>query len=312
MSFASGALALALALGPAAGGPPAWSGTRGPHVTVVVSQEGPAYQEALDAFRHALDREAPGIEYTVIRLGGDSAQARLLASVPDDSASLVFALGTLAARASLQRFHASPIVAGMIVSAAELSGSANATGVVLQFPVETELEWLRRVLPQQRRVGVIYHSDANRQRVTVAERVGAPLRLAVQAYRVDGPDEIPDALEGLATRADVIWSLTDPVVFNQETAKVLLLYSLRRRIPLVGLSAPWVRAGALYALDRDYGDIGVQCAELAVKIMNGRPVSSLPPVPPRKVRWIVNRSAAEQLHVALSVALLEQAAEVVP
>ncbi len=35
----------------------------------------------------------------------------------------------------------------MILSPDEIQGASNATGVFLQFPVETELEWLSRIGP---------------------------------------------------------------------------------------------------------------------------------------------------------------------
>ncbi len=53
------------------------------------------------------------------------------------------------------------------------------------------------------------------------------------------------------------------MVFNPETAKSLLLFSFRHQIPLIGHRRRGSRPGALYALDRDYSDIGVQCAEMA-------------------------------------------------
>ncbi|MFO0732606.1 MAG: ABC transporter substrate binding protein [Nitrospiraceae bacterium] len=51
------------------------------------------------------------------------------------------------------------------------------------------------------------------------------------------------------------------------TAEPILLSTFRNKIPLAGLSTSWVKAGALYALDRDYLDIGSQCGEIAGKIL---------------------------------------------
>jgi putative ABC transport system substrate-binding protein len=89
------------------------------------------------------------------------------------------------------------------------------------------------------------------------------------------------------------------------------LFSFRHQIPLIGHSTPWVKAGALYALDRDYTDIGLQCAEMAGKILAGQAASSLPPVPPRKVRYTLNRKTAEQMKLDLPVRAFRDAAEVV-
>ena len=290
--------------------PPPRAAVRNTSVLVVISQEGAAYRDALAGFRRSFEREQGGLDLRVVQLDGNPARAGQLIPATTQ-ADLILTLGTLATRESLRRYNSTPLVAGMILSADELAGSANATGVFLQFPIQTELEWLARLVPSLRRVGVIYHSADTKDRVARAERLAAGSKLTIQAYQIDGPQELPDALENLADRADVLWGVTDPMVFNPETAKSLLVFSFRHQIPLIGQSTPWVKAGALYALDRDYGDIGLQCAELAGKILAGRAPSTLPPVPPRRIRYTLNRKTAEQMKLELSERVFLEAAEVV-
>jgi len=280
---------------------------------VVVSQDAEPYRDALAGFRRELDGTSPSpIDWQVVQLQGEPARAtQLLASNGTRRTSLVLALGTLATRESLQRFPGTPVVAGMILSASELDGAANATGVFLQFPVETELGWLARLLPGQRRVGVLYHSAEAKDRVTQAERLAAGINLNIESFHVDAPREIPDALESLANRADVLWGISDAMIYSPETAKSLLLFSFRHQIPLVGQSTPWVKAGALYALDRDYQDIGVQCAQLALRILEGRTAGSLQPVPPRRVRYSLNLRTAAQMKLEFSAGVIRGAAEVI-
>lgn len=283
---------------------------RGLQVVVVVSQDAPPYRAALSSFQRAMGAEKTPVGVRVLQLEGDSDRApRLMGSSPKPD--LVLTLGTLATRESLHRYRGVPVVAGMILSPDELKGAPNATGVFLQFPVETELEWLSRLVPSIRRVGIIYHSEESKARVLEAERLAAGVNLDIQAYQIDRPQELPDALENLADRADALWGVTDPMVFNPETAKSLLVFSFRHQIPLIGHSTPWVRAGALYALDRDYSDIGAQCAEMAEKILAGQSPGSMPPVPPRKVRYALNRKTAEQMKLTLTDRVFREAAEVV-
>jgi putative ABC transport system substrate-binding protein len=77
-----------------------------------------------------------------------------------------------------------------------------------------------------------------------------------------------------------------------------------------GLSASWVKAGALYALERDYEDLGAQCAEMALKVLDGTRASALPPVMPRKVGYALNARTAEHLKLRLTPELLDGAVEV--
>lgn len=279
-------------------------------VVVLVSQETAPYRDALSGFRRELEQGAGAIDWEIVQLRGEPTTATQLPAQAK-RAKLVLALGTLATRESLVRFPGVPVVAGMILTAREIEGASNATGVFLQFPVETELEWLTRLLPGQRRVGVLYNSAEAKGRVSQAERLAPGANLNIESYQVSAPQEIPDALESLANRADVLWGITDPMIYNPETAKSLLVFSFRHQIPLVGQSTPWVKAGALYALDRDYQDIGVQCAQLAQKILEGRTPASLQPVPPRKVRYSVNRRTATQMKLEFSDRVLREATEVV-
>ena len=86
---------------------------------------------------------------------------------------------------------------------------------------------------------------------------------------------------------------------------------MRNRIPFVGLSQTWVKAGALYALDRDYEDIGAQCGELAVKILQGTSPSALPPVTPRKVVYSINLRTARHMKLDISPGALRDAQAVI-
>ena len=118
-------------------------------------------------------------------------------------------------------------------------------------------------------------------------------------------------MEQLERRADVLWGIPDQTVLSAQTAEQVLLFSFRKRIPFVGLSAEWVKAGALYALERDYRDVGKQCGGLVVKILGGTPPSALSPQTPRTVFYDVNLRTAERLQITLSDEILADAREVI-
>jgi putative ABC transport system substrate-binding protein len=299
-------------------GPAAWTAAAAspangsPRVVALTSQEAEPYEAALAGFREALGRDPRRPRLEVIPLRGEAAAAEAAVNQARRApASLIFALGTLAARAAVRQAPEVPIVAGMILSADDLKGTANATGVVLEFPAETELRWLRKLLPQQRNVAVLYNTEENQARLRGAGPAAKELGLALQPRRLESPRDLPDALESLASEADVLWGITDSMVLNPQTAQPILLFSLRNRIPFVGLSLTWVKAGALYALDRDYHDIGRQCGELALRVLQGEAPASIPPVPPRKVVYSVNLRTARHMKIDIPAALLKGAQAVV-
>jgi putative ABC transport system substrate-binding protein len=112
------------------------------------------------------------------------------------------------------------------------------------------------------------------------------------------------ALEGMENSIDVLLGISDSVALTPRTAQKVLLYSFRNRIPFVGLSEAWVKAGALYALDRDYKDIGVQCGEMTLRLLNGAKVAEVPPVAPRKVLYTLNMKSAKRMKLKPESALV--------
>ena len=300
---------LVLAAGATAGAAPVKGDVR---IVVIVSQDAPQYQEALDGFRDYLEQQGVHAPIDGQPLHGDAAAAAAaLQRARQDRASLVLTLGSIGTQAAVRDVHDLPIVAGLVLNADDISKATNATAVVLEFPVETELRYLQRLLPGQRNVGVLFNPSENQARVDVATRIATSLGLTLFARKVESPKDLPEALDSLNKRADVLWGVADQIVLNPQTVKPILLFSLRNRIPFVGLSATWVKAGALYALDRDYTDIGRQCGELALKILQGTAPAALPPVPPRKVVYSVNLKTARLLKLDMGGQVLQAAQTVI-
>jgi putative ABC transport system substrate-binding protein len=219
-------------------------------------------------------------------------------------------VGSNATRAALDAPGNAPVIACMIVDPHDLGEAENATGVILEFPLETQLQWIHRFVPNSKVIGVLYNPAENRDRVAEAKRVAERLGLRVVAREVQRPQDLPAALDSLAGEADVLFAITDQMVLSPQTAQAILLFSFRNRMPFSGLSASWVKAGALYALERDYQDLGAQCGEMAVKVLQGIRVSAMPPAMPRKVAYAVNVRTAEHLKLRLPPELIDGAAEV--
>jgi putative ABC transport system substrate-binding protein len=281
-------------------------------VLAIVSQEAGPYQEALAGFRSAIAAAGGGAIVEVVTVEGDPARAAAaVQAARQEGVALILSLGSLPTRAAMEGAKGTPVVAGLVLRENEIQREANATGVVLEFPVETEIRYLQRMLPQLRTIGVLYGSPEAAARVEAAKRIVPGLGLKLHAERLESRRDLPDALERLAREADALWGVADEMVFSPQLAKPILLFSMRNRIPLVGLSESWVKAGALYALDRDYADIGAQCADQAIRILRGAAPRSLPPATPRRTVHFVNAKAARQMRMDLKGPLLSEARSVI-
>lgn len=286
---------------PVLGDEPALPGSRRVRIVVLMSQDIKPYQDALKGFRKQLEEMKIPVDLDLRRLEGKAQEG---------SFDLMLALGTPATKLATA-WASKPVVSGLALRSSDLGPPSAMTGVYLQFPVEVELQSIRRFLPRHRRVGVVYSRIENQDRIDQALRVAGGMSLQLVPRPVDSPREIPQSLKSLDHEAEVLWGVADETVLTPQTAEAFLLYSMRNHIPFIGLSSPWVQAGALYALDRDYEDVGRQCGEMAARILNGESVGSVLREPPRKVRYSINLRTARRMNLAIPGELLRGAVEVI-
>lgn len=273
-------------------------------IAVFLAHDAPPYTETLAGFQERLVEQGWRGPLAVHYLEKGQEQTG------DTHPALLLALGETALEKGAASFPDTPTIAGMILDPRLLQRSRHATGVLLEFALATQFEWLARLLPEVRNIGVLYDPALNRELMQQAAALARKRRLTLEEQQVNGPQALPEALKRMPQNIDVLWGVPDATVLAPQTAKQLLLYSFRNRIPLVGLSEAWTKAGALYALDRDYTDIGHQCADLALKVLAGAPAESLAPEGPRKVVLSINTKTAAHMKITLPATILGQAAKV--
>ncbi len=278
---------------------------------VVASAETPPYRDAATGFRERLREAGYEVEWKEETAPNPAEAGVKVRSFAAAGVQLILALGAAAAQGAAREAGTVPVISGLVMRRGGAGPAGKGTGVFLELPPEIELELIRAAFPQDRRVAVLFSTDENRERVEMATATAKRLGLTLLPTRVADARELPMALDQLASRADVIWGMSDPVVYTQETARPLLLFSFRNRIPLVGFSVAWAKAGAVLAIDRDYRDIGRQCGDMAMKVLGGQAPSSLAPENPRKTAWTVNLKSAETIKVEIPEDIVRLASEVI-
>ncbi len=284
------------------------------HLLVVSSRAGDPYDQVIKGFREQLTRGDAGWAVDVQVLPEGDAKAVRLVADGHAPPALVFAVGAAAAKAVRHELPEVPLVEGLVLRRDVPEDAPHTAGVHLEFPLELQIEWIRRMLPAAKSVGVLYNPARNAAVIESAARLSAKSGLTLRAIPVPGPTDLPAALDGVGG-VDALWSIPDDTVLTPQTARQILLFSFRNRIPVVGLSAAWVKAGALYALDWDFEDLGRQCAELAAPLVHGitsgtGPAGPASFAPPRKATYVVNAKTFRYMKLGLPDALLRGAREV--
>jgi putative ABC transport system substrate-binding protein len=282
-----------------------------PVIAVLMSQDSAPYQAMLEGFQEFLRDSGVQADYEVMHVGGDKSKAKQLAGqIEQQGAALIYCLGTLACQSVQQLTHQRPVVASLVMTPESISPDAQATGVFLNYLPETQLQWLKKLFPKIRRVGVIYNPKQNQALIDEALSAARQLGLELVVAPIDTPKELPAALKNLLRRIDILWALPDRIVLAPQAAKEVLLTSFRNRIPVIGASAPWVKGGALYALDWDYTDMGAQNAAMALKIIKGTPINKIPAAEPRSVAYTLNLKTAKHMKLDMSAKITRGAKHV--
>jgi putative ABC transport system substrate-binding protein len=278
-----------------------------PLVVVVRAKSSQPYEEVLNGFRSYLEEKGVRADFEIHTIDGDvDAVDHILEDAVTKGAALVFAIGTAVTEKAIRKEPSIPIVYGLVMNASNAS-RIDVTGVTLEFPVRNHFEWLQKLLPKARRIGVLYDGRSNGERIVRAKLEAVEMGFILEAESVLKPQDIPAALERIANKVDVLLGIPDEVVLNPQTAKQLLLFCYRNKIPFVGPSQAWAKAGALYALDRDYTDIGAQCGKMASSILAGTRAGAIEPQMPRKTTYYVNMKTARHMKVAIDKQLLAKA-----
>ena len=119
-------------------------------------------------------------------------------------------------------------------------------------PLDRQLRLITGILPQARRIGVLYGTDSEFLLPELTQ-YAASLGLEVVPQQWDNINDSRPLLN-LFKNSDVLLGLDDPQLYNPKTAKNLLLSSYARQLPLVGPNAGFVKAGSLASTYSDQAD----------------------------------------------------------
>lgn len=272
-------------------------------VIVVKSLEAEPYKIALKSFRKTLQGSGynPTVEEYLLPDKG-SAKSGPIEDIRNKNPRLFVTLGSAATSQIASIVKDTPVVfcmalnpvASGLIRSMTASGN-NVTGASLDIPPQVQFEALRSIVPFAKKVGVIYNPQETEAVVQQARKTAKEMGLELIAHAIASEDQVPEALRVLDKSVDALWSVADSTTFSSGSVEFILLHTLRNKMPFMGLSPAFVKAGALLALAADYQEVGAQCGGLAGRILTGDHPSSLPITTPQKVTLYVNGKTAETI-----------------
>ena len=167
-----------------------------------------------------------------------------------------------------------PIGAGLINE--DLTSNGNITGVSDALPVKKQLELIRSLLPQAKKIGILYSaSEVNSQAQVEEYKQEAPkMGFEIVASAVSNINEISAATQAILKDVDCLQNVLDNMVVS--ALPTVLKYADENNVPVFGSEVEQVKGGCLASEGIDYYELGKQCAQQAVKILNGTSANTIP------------------------------------
>ncbi len=115
-------------------------------IPVLMSYTATPYREVLAGVQQYFRQHDMQVDWKIYPLEGEAAKAAgVLHDIELHEVPLLLTLGNLATQVVLKDKIKTPLVSVLVPRADALDRALNATGVVMEFPVETQLQWLRRL-----------------------------------------------------------------------------------------------------------------------------------------------------------------------
>ena len=257
-------------------------------VVVVASLGVEAHRSAIEGMQAALGKSSSQVRMVDLAEARSGLAAGVRLATP--GTRVIIAIGSEALQIVEAERPTAPVIGTMILrNTPEPHPAPGPTATVsLDITLTNLLARLKALFPEKTRLGIIRNPALGG-----LNAVPLPPRSQVQGFTVRvvdcvGAEQLLAALESLKGQVDFVWCLPDGALYNSATIKPLILASIENRLPLIGFSESFTRAGAAVGIYPDFRDIGMQTGELALQVLEGQPMRG--PEGPRRLKVAVNQS----------------------
>ncbi|MCW8890650.1 MAG: hypothetical protein OQL20_08335 [Sedimenticola sp.] len=212
---------------------------------------------------------------------------------------LIITLGLKAAKAVKTLNTGLPTVHALLPkkTADQVITSPNQTAIYLDQPTERQYK-LARLIKTDPHIGLLLGKNtalAENDFLRIAQQLSIPV-----SYRlVESEEQVGPLLKELLEESNILLALPDPSVFNQRTIFNILLSSYHNKVPVIGFSSAYVKAGALISAFSKPEDIAQHLAEFSTAFLHSGKDTLPAPVYPKYFSVEVNRSVARSLGISM-------------
>ncbi|MBE5882877.1 MAG: ABC transporter substrate-binding protein [Lachnospiraceae bacterium] len=165
-----------------------------------------------------------------------------------------------------------PVEAGL----ANEDGSpvGNITGTSDALAVEAQLQMIRQILPEAKKIGIIYTTSEANSISTIAryQELAGNYGFEIVDTGVTAMSEVALAAANIVGKVDCITNLTDNTVVS--ALQTVLEEAGKQGIPVFGSEVEQVKAGCVASMGLEYYELGRQTGKMAAKVLKGEAKAS--------------------------------------
>ncbi|MFC3848765.1 ABC transporter substrate-binding protein [Corynebacterium hansenii] len=275
----------------------------------------PALDSATAGFKKAFEDAGVNVEFDEQNANGEQSTALTIAQqFGSKNLDLVLSVATPAAQATAQNVQNTPVlftavtdpVSADLIDSMEKPGG-NVTGTSDAAPVDKQLDLLKEIVPDAKKVGIVYASGEVNSKVQVdeAKKAAKSRDLEIMTQTVTNVTEIPQAVQALGD-VDAFYVPTDNLVVSGISS--LIQAAETAKIPVIGAESGTVEGGAVATLGIDYNELGRQTGEMALRILReGADPATMPVETAKQFTYMVNEDAAKRQGVTIPEKILNEA-----
>lgn len=198
-----------------------------------------------------------------------------------------------------------PVAAKLAKS--ETEAMDGVTGISDALPVKAQLELIRAILPEAKKIGIIYTtSEANSVSTIETYKSLAPdYGFEIVERGIGNQSEVAQATDVVLKDADCISNLTDNTVVA--ALSVVLEKAALSGKPVFGSEEEQVSNGCLASAGLDYFKLGEQAGDMAARVLNGEKISDIPYETMKESCITINKRLADEMNITIPDDILSTA-----
>jgi putative tryptophan/tyrosine transport system substrate-binding protein len=201
-------------------------------------------------------------------------------------------------------------VSAKIVSSNTHPGG-NVSGVSDLVPTELQINLVREVVPGLKTLGLVYDSSQDSARATAnsIKAIAPKLGLTIIEAPAMGVNNVASATQSLVGRVDAIFVPNDTIVYA--AFETVVKVAQDAHVPLFSAERRSVQRGSIGTVGFDFGQMGVQTADMVDKVLKGAKPGDMDVVymkdVPNGIGLYLNKASAEKMGVTIPGSVLDRA-----